>query len=86
MDMASHVWGLLRRGPIDVHIQLSEPVALAEFADRKALARFSEARIRRDVAGLLAQRHDDAHAAETAPDAERAGRDIPDVDGPLESA
>ena len=89
MDMASHVWGLLRRGPIDVHVRLSEPVALAEFADRKALARYSEARVRRDVAALLAQRHDGTVAAGTAVDADPADGgvpDMPDMDGPLKSA
>ena len=57
MLMAGHAWELLRRGPMDVHIRLGEPVALSDFADRKSLARYAEARVRRDVAELLSPRH-----------------------------
>ena len=66
MEMAGHVWNVLRHGPLDVHIRLSEPVPLAQFADRKALAQYSEARIRRDVAALLAARPTSADAMEFA--------------------
>jgi 1-acyl-sn-glycerol-3-phosphate acyltransferase len=56
MEMAGHVWRLLKRGPLDVHVRLGEPVALEKFADRKELARHAEARVRADVAELLMPR------------------------------
>lgn len=53
MEMASHAWELLKAGPLDVHIRIGPPVPLADFLDRKALARHSEAEVRQAVAGLL---------------------------------
>jgi 1-acyl-sn-glycerol-3-phosphate acyltransferase len=53
MDMASHAWRLLGLGPLDVHIRIGPPVPLDEFGDRKALARYAEDRVRRDVVDLL---------------------------------
>jgi len=53
MDLASHAWRLLSRGPIDAHIRIGPPVPLDEFPDRKALARYAEERVRRDVVELL---------------------------------
>ena len=53
MDMASHAWRLLGLGPLDVHIRVGPPVPLDEFPDRKALARYAEDRVRRDVVELL---------------------------------
>jgi 1-acyl-sn-glycerol-3-phosphate acyltransferase len=43
----------LGRGPIDAHIRIGPPVPLDEFPDRKALARYAEDKIRKDVAKLL---------------------------------
>jgi 1-acyl-sn-glycerol-3-phosphate acyltransferase len=40
-------------GPLDVNIRIGPPVPLDDFADRKALARYAEARVRDDVAELL---------------------------------
>lgn len=56
MDMAGHIWGLLKRGPLDVQIKISEPIPIDSFEDRKQLALFSELRVRDDVAGLLSPR------------------------------
>lgn len=53
MDIASHAWELLKRGPLDVHIRLSDPIELLSFKDRKSLARHSEQEVRGDVAELL---------------------------------
>jgi len=47
MDLASHAWRL------DAHIRIGPPVPLDDFADRKALARYAEAQIRKDVSELL---------------------------------
>jgi 1-acyl-sn-glycerol-3-phosphate acyltransferase len=53
MDLADHAWRLLGLGPLDVNIRIGPPVPLDDFADRKALARYAEARVRSDVAELL---------------------------------
>ncbi len=62
MEIASHAWGLLKRGPLDVHVRIGEPVKLDSFADRKALAAFTESEIRRDVANILLPRKSVASA------------------------
>jgi 1-acyl-sn-glycerol-3-phosphate acyltransferase len=53
MDMASHAWKLLGFGPLDVNIRIGPPVPLDEFSDRKALARYAEEKVRKDVVELL---------------------------------
>jgi len=53
MDLASHAWRLLGLGPLDAHIRIGAPVPLDDFADRKALARYAEEKVRNDVAALL---------------------------------
>jgi len=56
MEMTGHAWELLKQGPIDVRITVGSPVALAAFADRKALARHSEDEIRKNVVRTLRAR------------------------------
>lgn len=56
MEMGSHVWALLKAGPLDVHVRLGEPVRLETLGDRKALARATEEQIRHDLADLLSLR------------------------------
>jgi 1-acyl-sn-glycerol-3-phosphate acyltransferase len=53
MDLASHAWRLLGLGPIDASIRIGPPVPLDQFPDRKALARYAEDKVRKDVAELL---------------------------------
>jgi len=53
MDMASHAWRLLGLGPLEANIRIGPPVPLDDFADRKALARYTEDKIRSDVVELL---------------------------------
>lgn len=53
MALGSHVWALLRGGPLDVHIRIGPAVPLAQFADRKALATHAEREVRLTVADLL---------------------------------
>jgi len=53
MDLARHAWRLLGLGPIDAHIRIGPPVPLDQFPDRKALARYAEDKVRKDVAELL---------------------------------
>ncbi len=56
MEMGSHIWALLKAGPLDVHVRVGEPVTLSEFGDRKALAHYTEGVIRGDVSELLSLR------------------------------
>ena len=53
MDLASHAWRLLGMGPLDAQIRIGPPVPLDQFADRKALARYAEEKVRHDVTDLL---------------------------------
>lgn len=53
MEMKSHAWRLLKAGPLDVRIRVGAPVPLARFADRKELARHSEAEVREHVVRIL---------------------------------
>jgi 1-acyl-sn-glycerol-3-phosphate acyltransferase len=53
MEMAGHAWELLKSGPIDVRIRIGPPVALDSFDDRKQLAAYTEAEVRRNVIELL---------------------------------
>lgn len=56
MEMGGHAWSLLKAGPIDVAIKISDPVNLDDFADRKALTRHAEALVRANVADALRAR------------------------------
>ncbi|MGI8724139.1 MAG: lysophospholipid acyltransferase family protein [Methyloceanibacter sp.] len=53
MDLASHAWRLLGKGPLDAEIRIGPPVPLDQFADRKALALYAEEKVRNDVTSLL---------------------------------
>ncbi|MEM7191765.1 MAG: lysophospholipid acyltransferase family protein [Pseudomonadota bacterium] len=53
MDLASHAWRLLGLGPLEANIKIGPPVPLDDFPDRKALARYTEDKIRSDVVELL---------------------------------
>lgn len=68
MEIADHAWSLLGRGPLDVHVHISEPVALVDFPDRKALAAFSERQVREMVAHILAPRKAPKDNAKTIQD------------------
>lgn len=56
MEIADHAWALLKRGPLDVHVHICEPVKLSGFSDRKALSAFTERQVREAVAEILAPR------------------------------
>lgn len=74
MEIASHAWQLLKEGPVDVKLRIGPPVSMSDFKDRKQLAAYSEAAIRRNFIELLtarplpvplsaAQTKDEPHAA-----------------------
>lgn len=67
MGMAGHAWQLLKAGPLDVSIRIDAPVPLANFADRKELARHSESKVREAVVRLLRGHRPDGPLAVTAP-------------------
>ncbi len=76
MEMRGHAWELLKAGPLDVEIRIGDPVPLSSFADRKQLARHSEAQVREQVVRTLrwrpvGERLDVAHP-EPAPAAVRS--------------
>jgi 1-acyl-sn-glycerol-3-phosphate acyltransferase len=58
MDIASHAWQLLKRGPLDVHVNFGAPLKLDDFKDRKQLAAFTQKEVRDAVAHILAPRKD----------------------------
>ncbi len=70
MEMQSHAWALLKAGPLDVRIRIGDPISLDAFADRKDLARRSEAEIRENVVRMLRSYPDDVPLVVTAPAAE----------------
>lgn len=70
MEMQSHAWALLKAGPLDVRIRIGAPIALEAFADRKDLARRSEAEIRENVVRLLRNYPHDTPITVTTPAAE----------------
>lgn len=53
MDLPPHALELLGAGPLDVVIRIGAPIALDEFADRKALAGHTEAEIRQSLGRIL---------------------------------
>lgn len=67
MEMTSHAWALLQAGPLDVSIDIGPPIPLATFADRKTLARHTEAEVRRNVVRLLRAAPPDDEIAVVAP-------------------
>lgn len=67
MEMTSHAWKLLQAGPLDVSICIGPPIPLADFADRKALARHSETEVRRNVIRLLRCAGPDDEITATSP-------------------
>jgi 1-acyl-sn-glycerol-3-phosphate acyltransferase len=66
MDMPSHAWGVLKGGPLDVHVRLGEPVSIVEVGDRKSLANHAYERVRYDFSQLLTARSAKAHGAAQA--------------------
>jgi lyso-ornithine lipid O-acyltransferase len=67
MEMRTHAWRLLKAGPLDVHIRVGPPVPLSSFADRKDLARQSEAEVREHVVRILRARTPDEALTIAAP-------------------
>ncbi len=56
MDMASHLWDVMRVGKVTAEVTFHPPVTLAQFASRKDLANHCDSVIRNGFARLLAGR------------------------------
>jgi 1-acyl-sn-glycerol-3-phosphate acyltransferase len=53
MDMATHLWGMIGLGTVEVVVQFHPPTVLADCGSRKALAGYCYARIASGVASAL---------------------------------
>ncbi|MEW5963710.1 MAG: lysophospholipid acyltransferase family protein [Pseudomonadota bacterium] len=67
MEMQGHAWQLLKAGPLDVRLRVGMPIPLADYADRKQLARSSEDAVREGVVGILRARPADERVQATRP-------------------
>ena len=56
MEIVPHIWRALCAGPCDVRVEFHQPVTIEQFGDRKALARYSEDRVREGVLSALTGR------------------------------
>jgi lyso-ornithine lipid O-acyltransferase len=56
MDLAPHLWEALAAGPVETTVICHPPVALADFGDRKALAKYAEETVRKSLSATLAAR------------------------------
>jgi 1-acyl-sn-glycerol-3-phosphate acyltransferase len=53
MDLVPHVGALLREGGMDVEVRFGEPIPFSRGANRKEIARLTEAEVRRNMAASL---------------------------------
>ena len=70
MEMQSHAWALLGAGPLAVTVDVSPPVPLSNFADRKSLAISSERTVRAAVHRILRDRKPGEQLEPVEPEAE----------------
>lgn len=56
MDMAPHLWWVLKHGELDVDVAFGDPLPFGEGADRKRIAKEAEAAVRRLVGEATAGR------------------------------
>lgn len=56
MDMLSHAWGVLKGGPLDVHVRFGAPVSMDAVGDRKKLAEYAHRMVRGDFSRLITAR------------------------------
>jgi len=66
MDMAPHLWSVLKRAEIDVDVMWLEPIVYTAGSDRKAIARQAEAAVREALGRATAGRIEEAAPAATA--------------------
>ncbi len=56
MEILTHAWKLLKIGPVDVSIRVSEPAPLQHFKGRKQIAAYTEILVRQNFTELLTAR------------------------------
>lgn len=56
MEILTHAWELLKLGPVDVSIRVSEPAPLQRFQGRKQIAAYTEILVRQNFTELLTAR------------------------------
>lgn len=56
MDMLPHAWGVLKGGPLDVHVRLGEPSPVKPIGDRKKLAAHAYEHVKENFSQLLTAR------------------------------
>ncbi len=56
MEILTHAWELLKLGPVDVSIRVSEPAPLQDFKGRKQIAAYTEILVRQNFTELLTAR------------------------------
>jgi 1-acyl-sn-glycerol-3-phosphate acyltransferase len=61
MELIRHAWGVLKGGPLDVHVHLSDPTPVASIGDRKKLADYAYTRVTEDFSRLLTARPRPVH-------------------------
>jgi len=69
MDLAPHLWNVMRSGPITVEIDFHEPVTIDGFSSRKALAEHCRRVIERGVSRAISGRRADGAATDRSPPA-----------------
>ncbi len=68
MPFATHLWELLKRGPVEMQIRFHDPIAAAEVPDRKQLTRRCEAVVRAGWQETLAKaRYETAYCLASPP-------------------
>lgn len=77
MDLAPHLWRFLGLGTVEVVVAFHPPVAVGDFASRKALAEYCRRQVVGGVGRLLAGRHDVPATAPPAPERTPARGDVP---------
>jgi 1-acyl-sn-glycerol-3-phosphate acyltransferase len=77
MDMLSHAWGVLKGGPLDVHVRFGAPVSMEVVGDRKKLAEHAHQRVRSDFARLITGRPRETRPVATAPQSTQTRAAVP---------
>ena len=77
MPFATHLWEVLKRGPVEMQIRFHDPIAAAEVPDRKQLTRRCEAVVRAGWQEALAKaRYDTAYCLTSTPQLMAVGQDL----------
>jgi len=73
MEITPHIWEVMKLGPCDVTLHIHEAVTVERIGNRKALARYCEARVKRGVLSAIHGRPMDQIALDHALGLEKDG-------------